>query len=98
MPMYQGNKNMTDDWDEFFGSKEMYGSRWIAFRRDTDPCGRYLAIKVLADGHVENKANYWLSWDKKRSRLTSRGIDSKLLKDNRPELYSAIIKNLVASS
>ncbi|MFM2208849.1 MAG: hypothetical protein RIQ96_492, partial [Pseudomonadota bacterium] len=44
--------------------------------------------------YVENKANYWLSWDKQRKRLTSRGLDAKLLKDNRPELYKFVVKNL----
>ena len=94
MAMYKGNRNLSDDWEELFEIREMYGSEWSVFARDADPDGRYLGVKLLADDYVENKANYWLSWDKQRRRLTSRGLDAKLLKDNRPELYKFVIKNL----
>ncbi len=94
MAMYKGNRNLSDDWEELFEIRELYDSKWSVFARDTDPTGRYLSVKLLADDYVENKANYWMSWDKQRKRLTSRGLDAKLLKDNRPELYKFVIKNL----
>jgi hypothetical protein len=94
MAMYKGNRDLSDEWEELFELREMYGSEWSVFARDTDPTGRYLSVKLLADDYVENKANYWMSWDKQRKRLTSRGLDAKLLKDNRPELYKFVVKNL----
>jgi hypothetical protein len=94
MAMYKGNRDLSDDWEELFELREMYGSEWSVFTRDTDPNGRYLAIKLFANDYVESKANYWLSWDKQRNRLTSRGLDAKLLKDNRPELHGVLIRNL----
>lgn len=94
MAMYKGNRDLSDDWEELFELREFYGSEWSVFTRDTDPNGRYLAVKLLANDYVENKANYWLSWDKHKDRLTSRGSDSKLLKDNRPELHDVLIRNL----
>lgn len=96
MAMYKGNRDLSDDWEELFELREMYGSEWSVFSRDTDPTGRYLSVKLLANEYVENKANYWLSWDKQRKRLTSRGLDAKLLKDNRPELHQFVIRNLEA--
>lgn len=94
MAMYKGNRDLSDEWEELFVLREMYGAEWSVFSRDTDPECRYLSVKLLADGYVENKANYWLSWDKQRKRLTSRGLDAKLLKDNRPELHQFVVRNL----
>lgn len=94
MAMYKGNRDLSNDWEELFELREIYGAEWSVFSRDTDPGGRYLGLKLLANGYVENKANYWLSWDRKRNRLTSRGLDAKLLKDNRPELFQFVIRNL----
>ena len=94
MGMYIGNRNLQEGWEETFFIKEMYGSNWFVFIRDNDPEGRYLSVKLLSEDYVENKANYWLSWDTKRSRLTSRGADAKLLKDNRPELHKTLFDKL----
>jgi len=94
MGMFRGNRDLSSEWDELFELREMYGSEWSVFARDTDPSGRYLSIKLLSNDYVQNKANYWLSWDKSKNRLTSRGLDAKLLKDNRPELHCFLIKNL----
>lgn len=91
---YKGNP--PDGWDELFETREFYGSEWRVFTRDTDQNGRYLSVKLAANDYVDNKANYWLSWDKHKNRLTSRGMDSKLLKDNRPDLHAVLIKNLNA--
>jgi hypothetical protein len=85
---------MADGWTEAFELREMYGSEWVVYTRNTDPKNRYISVKVAATQRVESKANYWLSWDKQRNRLTSRGLDAKLLKDNRPELHSFLMRNL----
>ena len=94
MSMYIGNRNLSDDWEELFELREFYGSEWTVFTRDTDPNGRYLSVKLLSNQYIEKKANYWMSWDKQKNKLTSRGFDLKLLKDNRPELHVVLLRNL----
>lgn len=90
MAKYAGNPNLPEGWEEVAKTREIDGVEWFVFMRDNDPEGRYLAVKVCADGRVENKANYWLSWDKERNKLTGRGADIKLLKMNRPELFKIV--------
>lgn len=90
MPKYAGNPTLPDGWEEIAKTKKVDGAEWLVFMRNNDPDGRYLAVKVCADGKVENKANYWISWDKQRNKLTGRGADIKLLKMNRPELYKIV--------
>ena len=93
---YKGTAIVSDDWEQLFDLREMYGSEWSVFVRDNDPAGRYLAVKLLAKGFVESKANYWLSWDKRGQRLTSRGADARLLRNHRPELHGFLVRNLEA--
>jgi hypothetical protein len=90
---YRGNHEMADGWTEAFELREMYGSEWVVYTRNTDPQNRYISVKVAATQRVESKANYWLFWDKEKSHLGSRGADSKLLK-LRPELFNFVKSNL----
>lgn len=99
MATHKGNAPVGNGWNEFFGLRGMYGANeWLVFGQDTDPTGRYLNIKLFSDCRVENKANYWMSWDKQKNRLLSRGLDAKLLKENRPDLYKLVVKNLESFS
>lgn len=91
---YKGNHEMAEGWEEAFELREMYGSEWIVYTRDTDQKSRYISVKVAATQRVENKANYWLYWDREKSKLASRGTDSQLLKTNRPDLFNFVKTNL----
>jgi len=93
MTMYQGNEP-DETWDELMELREFYGSGWKIFIRDTDPSGRYVAVKLCSIDKVENKGNYWMFWDKEQEKLKSRAVDAKLLRINRPELYQVVINNL----
>lgn len=94
MTLYAGNHPEAGEWDLLLISKVFDGAEWFIYYRDNDDNGRYLSVKVVADGYVENKANYWLSWDKDRKRLTSRGADLKVLRDNRRGLYDMVLSAL----
>jgi hypothetical protein len=91
---YSGNEPDLSEWELLFIVEKLYNTDWIVFVRDKDDENRYLGLKVIADGFAENKANYWLSWDKNKNRITSKGLDAKLLKDNRPFLYDAVKQKL----
>ena len=41
---YKGNAIVSDDWEQLFDLRELYGSEWSVFVRDNDPAGRYLAV------------------------------------------------------
>ena len=93
--MYLGNEP-DERWDEMVALKAFYGTEWKIFVRDSDSDGRYVSVKLCAVGMAENKANYWLFWDREVKKLKSRSMDLKLLKVNRPELYNVVMVNLEA--
>lgn len=86
--------NVPEGFDAAFELREMYGSEWSVYTRNTDPNGRFLSVKVFANNPVENKANYWLWWDKLGQRLRSMNKDAAIMKSNRPELYKFVRINL----
>jgi hypothetical protein len=90
--MFSGN--VPEGFEEAFELREMYGSEWSVYTRNTDPTGRYLSVKVFANAPVENKANYWLWWDRFGQRLRSRNKDATIMKSKRPDLYKFVRINL----
>lgn len=95
MRMCQGNPAPSDQgWSEAFELREMYGSEWKVYVKNNDPNGRYINIKIVSKDRVENKANYWLSWDNDKNRVTSRGMDCKLLMEKRPDLFAFVKRNM----
>ena len=86
--------NVPEGFDAAFELREMYGSEWSVYTRNTDPNDRFLSVKVFANNPVENKANYWLWWDKLGQRLRSMNKDAAIMKSNRPELYKFVRINL----
>jgi hypothetical protein len=94
MAKYTGGLDLPDGWDELFALREMYGAEWHVFINNNSKHPRYASIKIAANGRVDNKANYWVSWDKEKQKMLSRGKDAELLKKNRPELYDFAVKNL----
>jgi hypothetical protein len=96
MKMYKGNEP-DESWEEIVELREFYGSAWKLFVRHTDTTGQYVSVKLCATGQVEHKANYWLSWDTEKKKISSRFmVDAKLLKNNRLDLYNVVVVNLEA--
>ena len=95
MSMYKGNvPDTSEGWSHIFRTENMYDSEWLAFVKYNDPEGRYVNVKIVSIEYVENKANYWLRYDKKLKNISNTGRDAVLIKAHRPELYETI-KNLL---
>lgn len=94
MRSYIGNIPEGDGWDELVEFREFYGSKWKVYVCDNDPAGKFLSIKLISNDYVDNKANYWFSWNVKENKICGRNKDHLLLKANRPELYQAALNIL----
>ena len=96
MAMFKGSsESLNEDWKKVFQTENFYGSTWVVFVRNFDPTNRYLGVKVLSEDYVMGKANYWVTFDKKLDRITSRGTDALLMKSLRPELHDVVKKELI---
>jgi hypothetical protein len=92
MKKYTGN--VPEGFELAFELREMYGSEWSAYTKETDPNGRYLSIKVIANTPVEYKANYWFAWDRKGRKIITNSRDAIVMKSNKPDLYKFVRINL----
>lgn len=61
---YLGHKPRSSDW-KHLGPVEEGGTRWLVYVRP-DPSSPWCSVKVVADGRVTGKANYWLGWNGER--------------------------------
>lgn len=82
--MYKGKQPRTEGWEQIAVIEE--DVRWLVFVKhspDTD----WLTVKVVADGRVPCKANYWLGWNGKRFAQVQ---DTFAIMQRRPELLKAV--------
>lgn len=66
------------------------GGVWEVYSRGNTEKPAYRTVKLCTQKPAENKGNYWLSYHVPRGVLTPTR-DGGLLKQNRPELYQALI-------
>ena len=79
----KGKRPRTGGWNEV-GVVEDGGQRWLVFIRPTE---EWSTVKVVADGYVLTKANYWLGWNGSRF---SRATDLVLLAQQRPAVLEGL--------
>jgi hypothetical protein len=72
---------------------ETEGAAWLLFTRPVETRDDASAFKLIADGFVINKANYWFMLNEDAQVLV--GKDIKVMKANRPELYKALRRYLL---
>lgn len=82
--MYKGKRPRTDGWEQLAEIED--DVRWLVFVKD-DPDSEWLTVKVVADGRVPHKANYWLGWNGKRF---AQQQDAFAIIQRRPELLRAV--------
>lgn len=82
---YKGKVPRTEGWD-YIAAIEEESVRWFVFMKD-NPDNEWLTVKVVADGRVPFKANYWLGWNGKRFAQVQ---DTFAIMQRRPELLKAV--------
>ena len=92
MKKYAGN--VPEGFEEAFELREMYGSEWGVYIKETYSNQRYLSIKVIANTPIEYKANYWFAWDRNGRKIITKSRDAMVMRENRPELYKFVRINL----
>ena len=92
MRRFQGHRPAVADGWMFDGSiGQAEDVDWLLFLRrleDRDACSG----KLLADGYVINKANYWFILTEAGELI---GTDIKILKNNRPEVFNMLARHLM---
>ena len=72
---------------------EAEGAAWLLYARPVPSRDDAEAYKLIADGYVLNKANYWFMLNNEARVLI--GKDAKVMKAGRPELYAALRRYLL---
>ena len=72
---------------------EAEGAAWLLYARPVPSRDDAEAYKLIADGFVLNKANYWFMFNYEAKVLV--GKDVKILRAGRPELYAALRRYLL---
>lgn len=86
---YLGNHESEESgWSLLGYVGEDDGVRWAVYRKPQPSGQEWDYIKVVADGKVPKKANYWLSWN--GSRFGSGG-DFLKMAQHRRELCSMVL-------
>jgi hypothetical protein len=58
--MYRGKPPRTEGWEQIAQIED--DVRWFVFVKDS-PDSEWITVKLVADGRVPCKANYWLGWN-----------------------------------
>ena len=81
---YKGKKPRTEGWEQIAAIEDEV--RWLVFVKD-NPDNEWITVKVVADGRVPFKANYWLGWNGKRFAQVQ---DTFAIMQRRPELLKVV--------
>ena len=82
--MYRGKKPRTEGWEQIAVLED--DARWFVFVKDS-PDSEWITVKVVADGRVPFKANYWFGWNGKRFAQVQ---DTFAIMQRRPELLKVV--------
>lgn len=81
---YKGKKPRTEGWEQIAAIDDEVW--WLVFVKNS-PTSEWMTVKVVADGRVPCKANYWLGWNGKRFAQVQ---DAFAIMQRRPELLKAV--------
>lgn len=94
MRKWEGNRPpRSEGWSYDGLLAETEGAAWLLYTRPVETRDDASAFKLIADGLVINKANYWFMLNEDAQVLV--GKDIKVMKANRPDLYKALRRYLL---
>lgn len=84
---FAGNRHLGMEWEciEVLNTDE---STWLIFIRDQEHSAQWKTVKVVADGVVTRKANYWTAWN---GTKVARSRDMGIMEEGRPDLYQQVV-------
>lgn len=97
MKMYAGRRpDESEGW--FFKTDIKDGEKtWLIYQRPQSHNDEWVTYKVIADGRVEKKANYWVVKNIKTGQ-TAYPADMELMKQHRPNLFAKVQTLFVSKS
>ena len=92
---YAGNvPSPNEGWEHVGTCRDADGIEWLVFSKSQKHTQDWCTYKIVANGRVANKANYWLTGNKLTGRI-GFSRDYICMRETRPELHEqaeAIIK------
>lgn len=73
-------------WIEVLNLEDEDFSKWIVFKKTTDEKSEWVNLKMVCDGKVKGKANYWMSINSTTKKFAVR-TDNFVLAEKRPKLF-----------
>lgn len=96
MKHYKGNMpSKHSEWRRIGEAKDNAGIQWVVFYKPQKGEGDWRNCKVVADGKVIGKANYWLARNVAQLRFAST-TDSMLFIKNKSDIVS-VVESLIDS-
>lgn len=96
---YRGNIPPPDSgWDQL-AKIESDGAEWLAYRKQQEHDPAWVNFKLVANGRIQGKANYWIVRNVKTGQIAF-ARDALLLRNNRPELnreFESVISTIADS-
>jgi hypothetical protein len=86
---YVGNPPDIGNGWEMIGRIEADGEKWIMFRQAQDHSPNWANYKIVADGVVEKKANYWLARNDQTGQI-GFSRDFAMMREYRPALHQIV--------
>lgn len=94
---YAGNiPSPNEGWEHVGTCRDAGGIEWLVFSKSQDHTPDWRTYKIVANGRVANKANYWLVRNARTGRI-GFSRDYMCMRDSRPELceqVDAILKKV----
>lgn len=64
---------------------------WFVFLKDQQHGNDWVTLKVVANGRVQRKANYWFTRNNQNGKI-GFSRDLAIMADHRPQLYSNVMR------
>lgn len=93
MKKYKGNQPESGEGYVRIGKVVFEGMDWLIFRKGQEHSEDWATYKIVADGMVEKKANYWLVRNDKNGKI-GFGRDYAIMRNERSGLHLMVEKIL----
>jgi len=90
---YEGNRPTGEEWT-WIEDEDINHTKWSVFSKPAKNNSDWATIKVVANGKVERKANFWFAWNIKLGSFAA-GRDAKIMEEHFTELF-VFVKDILS--